>query len=178
MAKDTEQNKTLEALQIAVQMETDGKEYYLKSSQKSSNEVGRKLLQSLATEEDYHRGKFEEISSAIRRKEAWPTTDFQPDGGQKLRIIFTGVVEETGSNIESPSTELDTVQTAMDMENKAHDFYKSRKENATYDAERDFYETLAAEEKEHRLILLDYYEYLKDPEEWFVGNYYFLQDEH
>ncbi|GAI26187.1 unnamed protein product, partial [marine sediment metagenome] len=32
----------------------------------------------------------------------------------------------------------------------------------------DFYETLAAEEREHHLILLDYYEYLKDPAGWFV----------
>jgi len=31
---ETEQDKTLEAPQIALQMETDGKEYYLKASQK------------------------------------------------------------------------------------------------------------------------------------------------
>jgi len=28
---------------------------------------------------------------------------------------------------------------------------------------------VAAEEKEHYLILLDYYEFLKDPSGWFVG---------
>ena len=47
-----------------------------------------------------------------------------------------------------------------------HLFYQEG--NATYGAERDFYETLAAEEREHYLILLDYYEYLKDPAGWFV----------
>ena len=62
----TEQDKTLEALQIAIQMEIDGKEYYLKASQESSNELGKKLLQSLAAEEDIHRQKFEEIFNAIR----------------------------------------------------------------------------------------------------------------
>ena len=30
---ETEQDKTLEALQIAIQMEIDGKKYYLKASQ-------------------------------------------------------------------------------------------------------------------------------------------------
>ncbi len=165
---DTEQNKTLKALQIAIQMEIDGKEYYLKASQKSNNELGRKLLHSLAVEEDSHRQEFEEIYSAIRSKKAWPTTDFQLDGGKRLRTIFARATEETGSNIKSLATELDAVQTAMDMENKTHDFYKSQGGNATYDAERDFYETLATEEKEHHLILLDYYEYLKDPAGWFV----------
>ena len=34
--------------------------------------------------------------------------------------------------------------------------------------ERVFYQALSAQEKEHHLILLDYYEYLKDPAAWFV----------
>ncbi|GAH84736.1 unnamed protein product [marine sediment metagenome] len=48
----TEQDKTLDALKIAIQMETDGKKLYLKASQESSNELGKKLLESLAAEED------------------------------------------------------------------------------------------------------------------------------
>jgi len=164
----TDQDKTLEALQIAIQMEIDGKEYYLKVSQESSSELGKKLLASLAAEEDVHRRKFEEIYNAIRNKKAWPVTDFQPDGGKGLRTIFARATEEMGANIKAPTTELDAVQTAIDMENKTYDFYKSQGENATYDAERDFYETLATEEREHHLILLDYYEYLKDPAGWFV----------
>jgi len=164
----TEQDKTLEALQIAIQMEIDGKEYYLRASQESSNELGKKLLQSLAAEEDTHRQKFEEIYNAIRSKKAWPTTDFQPDGGKRLRTIFARATEEMGPTIKAPATELDATQTAMDMENKTYDFYKSQGGNAAYDTERDFYEVLAAEEREHHLVLLDYYEYLKDPAGWFV----------
>jgi rubrerythrin len=165
---ESEQNKTLEALQIAIQMEIDGKEYYLKASQESSNELGKKLLQSLATEEDTHRQKFQEIYSAIRSKKAWPVSDFQPDGGKRLRTIFARATEEIRSTVKPLATELDAVQTAIEMENKTRDFYKSQSKNANYDTEKDFYETLASEESEHRLILLDYYEYLKDPAGWFV----------
>ncbi len=165
---ETEQNKTLKALQIAIRMEIDGKEYYLKASQESSNELGKKLLKSLASEEDTHRQKFEEIYSAMRSKKAWPATDFQPDGGKRLRTIFARATEGMSSNIKAPATELDAIQTAMDLENKTYDFYKSQGGSATYNAERGFYETLAAEEREHHLILLDYYEYLKDPAGWFV----------
>ena len=165
----TEQDKTLEALQIAIQMETDGKEYYLKTSRESNNELGKKLLESLATEEDIHRQKFEEIYNTIRSRKAWPVSDFQPDGGKRLRTIFAKTTEEMGSNIKSLATELDAVQTAMSMENKTYDFYKSQGGSATYTAERDFYETLATEEREHHLILLDYFEYLKDPAGWFVS---------
>jgi len=135
---ETEQDKTLKALQTSIQMEIDGKQYYLKASQESGNELGKRLLQSLAAEEDIHRQKFEQIYNAIRAKKDWPATDFQPDGGQRLRTIFAQVTEEIGSKIKTPATELDAVQTAMDMENKTYDFYKRQGENATYDAERDF----------------------------------------
>jgi len=168
MTMETEQDKTLQALQIAIQMEIDGKEYYLRASRESSNELGKKLLESLAAEEDIHRQKFEEIYNAIRNKKAWPVTDFQPDGGKRLRTIFAKATEGIGSNIKAPATELGAIQTAMDIENKTYDFYKSQRGKALYDAERDFYETLTVEEREHHIILLDYYEYLKDPAGWFV----------
>ena len=164
----TDQEKTIKGLQTAIQMEIDGKKYYFKASQNSTNQLGKKLFQRLADEEDIHRQKFEQIYDAIRNEKAWPVTDFQPDGGQKLRTIFAMATEEISSKIKAPASELDAVQTAMDMENKTYDFYKSQGENATYDAERDFYQTLAAEEREHHLVLLDYYEYLKDPAGWFV----------
>ena len=165
---ETEQDKTLKALKIAIQMEIDGKQYYLKTSRESGNELGRRLLVTLAAEEDIHRRKFEQIYDAIRDKKAWPTIDFQPDGGQKLRTIFARATGEIGSRVEAPVTEFDAVQTAMDMEKETYDFYKSQGESATHDAERDFYLTVASEEQEHQLVLLDYYEYLKDPAGWFV----------
>ncbi len=165
---ETEQDKTLKVLKIAVQMEMDGKEYYLKASKESSNELGRKLLASLAIEEDTHRQKFEEIYNAIRNKRAWLKTDFQPDEGKRLKTIFARATEEIGTNVKASDTELDAIQTAMEMESKSYDLYRDRSQTATYDAERDFYEIVAAEEREHHQVLLDYYEYLKDPAGWFV----------
>ncbi len=164
----TEQDKTLKALQVAIQMEVDGKEYYQKVSQSSGNQLGKQLFQSLAAEEDIHRQKFKEIYDAISSRKAWPETDFHPDGGKRLRTLFARTTEEIGSNVEAPATELTAIQIAMDMENKTYDFNKSQDKNAIYDAERYFYQALAAEEREHHLILLDYYEYLKDPAGWFV----------
>ena len=165
---EAEQNKILEALQIAVRMEVDGKKHYEKASRSSGNQLGKELFQSLATEEDIHRQKFEEIYYSIRDKQGWPKTDFQADGGKRLRTIFAEVTETADADIKVLATELDAVKTAMDMENKTYDFYNSQAQSASHNAERDFFELLAAEEREHHLILLDYHEYLKDPAGWFV----------
>jgi rubrerythrin len=164
----SEQDKTLKGLQLAIQMEIDGKKYYLKASRKSASELGKRLLAKLATEEDIHRQKFEQIYNAIKDKRGWPTTDFQPDSGKTLRTIFARATEEIGTRVKAPATELGAIDTAMVMENKTFDYYTRQGTDASHDAEREFYFTVAGEEKEHYLILLDYYEYLKDPAAWFV----------
>ena len=164
----TERDKTTEALQMAIRMEIDGKEYYLKASKESNNELGKRLLQSLADEEDFHQQKFTKIYNAIRDKKAWPVVDFQPDRGKGLKTVFAQSLEKIGSNAQALATELDAIQTAMSMENKTYDFYKDRGKEAAYDVEREFYQSLAAQERTHHEVLLDYYEYLKDPAGWFV----------
>jgi rubrerythrin len=168
MKHETEQDKTLAGLKIAIQMEIDGKEYYLRTSKNSSNEPGKKLLMSLSVEEDSHRQKFENIYDTIQKKRGWPTTDFKPDRGKSLRTLFSTATKKKGAKVKSNDTELGVVQIAMDMENKTYDFYKRQSTSATHDAERRFYDMVAAEERGHNLVLLDYYEYLKDPAGWFV----------
>lgn len=166
MAK--ERDTILKALKTAIQMEIDGKEFYLKASQASQNELGKKLLKELAAEEDEHRKVFEDIYRDISAKKGWPEGKFRTDGGKGLRTIFARALEEMDKDVSAIPTELDAVQTAMEMENKTYDFYRSWSGKAAYDAERQFYEALAVQEEEHYRVLLDYYEFLKNPEAWFV----------
>jgi len=168
MTTGSERDRTIKALQTAIQMEIDGKDYYLKASEQSGNKLGKKLLRTLAVEEEVHRQKFEEIYNSIRKDKGWPKTDFKPDGGEKLRTIFAKATEEMGPKGKVLPTELDAVKKAMDMENETYDFYQQQEKLASYNAEREFYRALSAQEKEHHLVLLDYYEYLKDPAAWFV----------
>ena len=164
----SEHERTLEALKTAIQMEIDGKQFYLKASQESSNDLGKKLLQKLASEEDVHRQKFEQVYNAISDKKGWPSTSFQANGGRTLRTIFSQATEAMGSKLKGPASELAAIETAMSLENKSFDFYIRRGATTGLDTEREFYYTIATEEKEHYLVLLDYYEYLKDPAAWFV----------
>ncbi|MBN2076996.1 MAG: ferritin family protein [Dehalococcoidales bacterium] len=163
-----EQEKTLEALKTAIQMEIDGKEFYLKASAESKNDMGRKLLETLSKEEDYHRRKFEEIYAIIEKKTGWPKTEFDTSGGNQLRTIFSEMMTEISTEKETLQTEIDTVQKAMDMESASRDFYNRQRENSVHIAEKQFYEKIADEERQHFLVLLDYFEYLKDPAAWFV----------
>ncbi len=166
MAKD--QATTLAALKAAVQMEIDGKEYYLKAAGASTNELGKKLLTKLAAEEDLHRKTFENIYATLSRKEGWPESRVPHDGGKGLKTVFSEAIRGMGRDYQAIPTEMDAIQTAMKMENKTYDFYKKQAAAASYDGEKEFYEDLAAQEAEHHSALLDYFEFLKDPADWFT----------
>jgi rubrerythrin len=165
MAK--EQETTAGALKTAIQMEIDGKEFYIKSSQASTNELGKKLLRKLADEEDIHRKVFEKIFQDISAKKGWPKTKIR-DGAKGLRTVFAEAIKEMSKNTKTIPTELKAIEKAMDMENKTYDFYKKRSGLATFDGEKEFYEEIAAQEKEHHRALLDYFEFLKNPTAWYV----------
>ena len=163
-----EQKKTLEALRIAVQMEIDGKEFYIKSSQASSNKLGKNLLQSLAKAEDAHRLRFIQLYEAVRDKNAWPKAITKPKAAKDLKTVFSAATEKMAARTEPLASELEAVQTAMKMESKTFDFYSARAAKTGSDTEKGFYKAIAAEERQHHLALADYQEFLKNPAGWFV----------
>jgi rubrerythrin len=164
----SEQARTLEGLNIAIQMELDGKEFYAKSAKESSNELGRNLLAALSAEEDIHREVFIKIYKAIKDKKGWPEVDFRPDGGRGLRTVFSKALEDSVNKPKIEVSELDTVEAARNMETRTYDFYRNQWQKATENAEKEFYENLAGQEQEHNLVLADYREYLRNPAGWFV----------
>ena len=164
----TEQHEILNILSKAIQMEIDGKYFYLKASRSSCNQLGKKLLESLADAEDVHRRQFESIYDSISRKKGWPEISVEIVEGEPLKNLFKQAITEIDKSIKPAKSELEDVETAMDMENKSYDYYTTMFKNASHDTEKDFLKALAAEEREHYLLLLDYHEFLSDPENYFT----------
>ena len=161
-----EQETTRQALEVAIKMEIDGKEFYKKAAKASGNSMGRKLLSRLADEEEIHREVFQNIYNTLGEKKGWPEVDIKHT--HELTTIMKEAADALGKDTKPGKAEIDDVQTAMDMENKTYDYYRAHAETATFPAEKEFYQRLTVQEEEHHKILLSYYEYLKDPEAWFV----------
>ena len=162
----TEQTKSLEILQMAIQMEIDGKAFYEKSAKEALHDMGKKLFTTLAAEEDNHRRTFEKIYEALRNRKAWPITDFHRDKGYTIKTIFAQAAKETK---KSAASEVEAVQKAIEMEIKSYELYTGQIKASDTAAAKGFYEALAAEERGHQLALVDYMEFLKDPAGYFVA---------
>ena len=158
-----EQQATTQALTQAMQMEIDGKEFYLTQSRGSTNIIGKKLFNQLAEEEDMHLKRFEKIFKSISSKKGWPDISIIPHKGD-IETLFA----EATTRSEYSFTELDAVLTGMRMENKTREFYLNHSENTTFTGEKEFYLALAKEERVHHALLLDYYEYMQDPAQYFT----------
>jgi rubrerythrin len=164
----SEQVKVLEALKTAQEMEIQGKEFYHQASQVSTHKLGKELLKTLAAEEDVHRTVFKKIYDSIRDERGWPDVQYKSDKGQGLKTVFNKALKNLDKDQTSLPSELDAIKTGMDLENKTYDFYINRSSNALYDAEKQLYESIAMQEREHHRVLQDYYDYLQDPAQWYV----------
>jgi rubrerythrin len=168
MKVNQEQNKTLEAIKFAIQMEIDGKKYYLQASRKSDNKVGRELFKWLAGEEDKHRRLFGKIFGTIRKQKAWPEVGIQPRKGAILDTVFSQEMKAAAASVKASGGELESIAKAMELEEKTRKYYREHGQQAGYDAEKKLYSALAAEEEGHYLALVDYREYLINPAGYFV----------
>lgn len=168
------ESKLIEAVKFAIQMELDGKKYYLQASKQSTNPVGKELFTWLARQEDRHRQTFEEIFKSIANKQGWPTRQVKPDSS--MSTIFAEAIKNAGNNIPVKKAESEFAIKAMDMEIKSRDYYQKQVELATSAAERSFFAALAAEEQGHYLGLVDYGEYVADPAGWFTRAEHHLLD--
>ncbi len=163
-----EQARAIEVLRLAVRMEVEGKEFYQKASQKSSNKLAKDLFQQLANEEDVHRKKFEEIHEVLKRGQNWPDVAPPSEKGKKLKSLFSEATKTLGSKVKVAESELEAINIAIDMEIKSYNLYHSRSEESTLPLEKRFYESLAGEERGHHLALTDSLEYLSNPAGWFT----------
>lgn len=165
---EDEQVRTIKVLQLAVQMEVDGKEFYQKAGRKSGNRLVKELFHHLADQEDVHRKKFEEIYRALKKGQNWPDVQTQTDKEGRIKSLFAEATKALGSKFRVPEAELEAVKTAIDMEIRSYNLYHTRSAETIPAVEKQFYKTLAGEERAHHLALLDSYEYLSDPAGWFT----------
>jgi rubrerythrin len=166
----------IEVLQLAVQMEIDGKEFYRKAGRKSSNKLAKELFEQLAKEEDLHRKKFEEIYKSLKRGQNWPSVEPPSEKGVKIKSLFAEATKALGNKFRVAESELEAIKIAMDMEVKSYNLYHSRSKENPLPVEKRFYEALAGEERGHHLALLDTYEYLSDPTGWFTKSEHWSLD--
>ena len=158
----------LSGLQQALQMEADGKRFYLEAARVSTNAAGKELFKSLAQEEDEHALHFKAIYDRLKTEQGWD--DERPTSGARpgTRSIFITALRDLHTPPHAEQGEKEAVEKAMQLEEQSYELYRGRSLDAESDAEKQFYQRLMAEERGHFLVLNEYREFLEDPAIWFA----------
>ncbi|MBM4444395.1 MAG: hypothetical protein FJ020_03705 [Chloroflexi bacterium] len=156
------------ALETALGMEIEGKEFYQKTGRKSVSPLVQELFKHLAAQEDVHYRRVKEVHAAVKSGNRWPEKESTFKRPRSLQRVFREAIDKMGPHFQAASAEIDALKVAMDMEDKSCSFYRNREEEAGSAAEKAFYKALMGEERVHYLTLQSSHEYLSDPEGWFT----------
>jgi rubrerythrin len=160
------QEYMLRALQDAVQMELEGRQFYLEAAKKVKSAGVRDILEYLAESEKYHIQKFNEIYRDLEKDPAWtePMAAFKPPKHEPYVCVLAMAKEDQASGGKD---DLQALRTGIKMEECAIDYYTKLAKETNNPLARRFFMSVAHEERGHYLMLMDMHNYLSLPEDWF-----------
>ncbi len=148
----------MERLQLSIEMEFSHHMFYLEAADRSGSILGKALFTRLAKEEDFHAAKAREIDGCLRTGENPLAIEESLDKGIKLKAIYSRYAGE--DDVKFRDSELDLVQSAIEIEENSGSFYEQQSANTGNDFERRYFKALQQEEQVHYQILSEYRDYL------------------
>jgi rubrerythrin len=149
----------LMALNIAIQTEKDGHEFYLNAAEKTSDPQGKTLFTSLAADEIEHLRLLDDQKRALTEEQHWaphsePGEEAQPTKAKGAPIFSR---EALAQDINSYTSELSVLRMALLMEKDAVAFYSKAASETDDPNGKAMYQYLVEMEREHQRILEEEY---------------------
>lgn len=150
-------------IELAIQMEKDGINFYENLAVKVPYESARKMIASFADDERRHLKILNDIFSGITSMDIERyLAENSPK--EKVKTVF----DEIQGNIDAVTLqdELSALKIAMDMEEKSYRLYDEAFSVETDEALKKLWKRLADEERRHYDIFWNTYDFISNPEEW------------
>lgn len=167
MAETTD--RSLQMLNTALEKEERGRDYYLNAANTCTNPLGREMFRMMAKEEAIHITRVKEIHDNICGGGAW-TEDWKghQQENENLQELFRERFRKHGEAVDVDAGDLEAVNTAMDFEQGAIQFYEAELEKATDPLEKEFIKMMIKEEHSHYASFADLKLFLTNPESWYT----------
>ncbi|MCP4570258.1 MAG: ferritin family protein [FCB group bacterium] len=151
----------MDIIKFAMKMELDGKAYYEKQAEATSNSELKKILLNLAEEEERH---FQYFKSLIDNPTDNPSlAGFNdPDAKEKILNIFEELAGQTAPEPFGDDV-IETWKNARLIEEKAVAFYKQQAAEQSVRARKDLLLLIAKEEYRHVLMIDGVLTWLRQP---------------
>lgn len=149
----------LEVVQLAIDIEDRGYEFYKFAAQKFSGDIKKKeFFENLAKEETVHKSKFQELySSLVDGKKGDDSAYFDMEASIYLSLLFKTSVfpakDEASEKLKYIKTPYDALEMAIKAEKDSILFYDTIVKEAKFDKTKKVATTLMNEEIKHFIDL-------------------------
>jgi rubrerythrin len=140
-----------ELIKTAIQMEKDGHEFYTKAAAQTSDDLGKKLFESIALDEMVHLRTFQKMFDDEMGEEEWTAVEKTAVKHKDIPVFPKDLKQVEGASPNS--NEIDALNIAMKSEEGAIDYYQKIKEGLTEDKAKQVVEMIIDQEKNHFLLL-------------------------
>jgi len=160
----------MNAIEIAMKMETDAINFYKEAAEKTKYPVGRKMFLTIAEDEKRHL----EMLSQILKGLDITIKDVSPM--KNIKTVFEEMKQEMMEKVEATTDELEAFKIAMKMEKEGIEFYKKAASESQTTREKALFERLVHEEEQHYSIFANTYFFLSDTGNWFMWEEHSIVD--
>jgi len=151
-------------VEAAIQLERDGHTFYLDIAAKASNDLARKMFESLADDELIHIRWIErELSPGEETARATKKRTYD-----RLRGIFADAPDSVRKSAAASQDDIHAINAAIKMEEKSRAAYLKWAEETASDELRGLCNALADQETFHRQLLENTVQYLERTGDWFM----------
>lgn len=152
----------MDAIDIAMKMETDAIGFYKEASEKTTHPVGKKMFLSIMEDEKRHIDMLNDLLKGM------DIAHENIDPMDKIRTVFGSMKNRMHAGITATANELDALETAMKMEKEGFEFYKKVAAESPDPKTKALFERLVIEEEKHYGVLSNTHSFLTDTGNWFM----------
>ena len=160
----------MNAVEIAIKMQTDAIKFYTEAAEKTKNAVGKQMFLTIAEDEKRHLETLTQIFKGLNIT----VQDVSPM--ENIRTVFESMKTGMMKRVEATMDELEAFKIAMQMEKEGVEFYKKASAGAKTEKEKALFERLIKEEQEHYNIFANTYFFLSDTGSWFMWEEHSIVD--
>jgi rubrerythrin len=164
-----EKNAALEALEKAIGIEMDGRQFYVEAAERSTNQRGKEMFLSLAHDEETHLLVVEKQYVSLFRGEGWQALVETPGEVDLETPLFPKGKEALEKIVRPKDSDLDALVLAMGFETDSYELYSKGYAETDEPNGKAMYKYLANMERGHFEILMSNYEYLSRTGHWHGG---------
>jgi rubrerythrin len=162
-------DKTLDIFCAAIALKERKKSLYDEAMKSCPDDVGVETFRMLKVAEDGHLEHIKAVyEEAKKGKVSADTCRFYDFGAASKKTFLRRIAEERGRIRKACLDDVAAIETGLELENEAIEFFGKHYAAATDAVERKFLESMMAEEREHHKLLADLKFYYEDTENWFL----------